>query len=55
MLNKKGFAISIILYSICAVIVVVLLLILAVNASNVHNSSNISEEIKEQVSGIGIE
>lgn len=55
MLNNKGFAVSIILYSISAVIVVVLLLIVAVDAANVHNTGNMADEIKEEVSGIGIE
>lgn len=55
MLNKKGFAVSIILYSISAIIVVVLLLIVAIYAANVHNNGNLTDEIKEEVSGIGIE
>lgn len=55
MLNNKGFAVSIILYSISAIIIVVLLLILAVNATNVHNTGNMADQIKEEVSGLGIE
>lgn len=55
MLNNKGFAISIILYSISAIIVVILLMILAVNATNTHNKDNMVDEIKQKVSEIGIE
>ncbi len=55
MLNNKGFAISIILYSISAVIVIVLLLIIAVDATNVHNTGNMADEIKEEISDWGIE
>lgn len=51
-LNNKGFAVSVILYSISAVIVVVLFLILSVTASNVHNTSNMSDEIKKEISGL---
>lgn len=53
-LNNKGFAVSIILYSITAVIVFVLLLILAVDASNVKNSSNLSDHVKENISGLEV-
>ena len=53
-LNNKGFAVSIILYSITAVVVLVLLLILAVDASNVKNSSELADEIKENISGLEI-
>lgn len=49
MLNNKGFAISIILYSISAIIMVVLLLIVGINASNFHNTGNMSDEIKESL------
>ena len=55
MLDNKGFAVSVILYSISAVIVVVLLLILAVDAANVHNTGNMADKIKEEVSGLGVE
>ena len=48
-LNNKGFAASIILYSMIAVIIVVLLLILAVYASNVHNKSNLGDEVKQNI------
>ena len=49
-LNNKGFAVSVILYSIAAVIIIVLLLIVSVNSANVHNTLNMSEKIKEDVS-----
>lgn len=52
MLNNKGFAISVILYSISAIIVVVLFLILSVVASNVHNTSDMAEQIKKEISGL---
>lgn len=52
MLNNKGFAVSIILYSITAVIVVVLMLILAVSASNARNTNNLANQIKEELSGL---
>lgn len=52
MLNNKGFAVSIILYSITAVIIVVLMLIMAVSASNARNTSNLAEQIKEELSGL---
>ena len=49
-LNNKGFAISIILYSISAIIIAVLLLIIAVEATRVHNASNMANDIKEELS-----
>ncbi len=52
MLNNKGFAASIILYSIAAVVVVVLLLIVAVDRAAINNTGNMSEDIKQQVSGL---
>lgn len=52
MLNNKGFAVSVILYSISVVIIAVFLLILAVDAANVHNTGNMADQIKEEVSGI---
>ena len=54
-LNNKGFAISIVLYSISAVIVFVLLLILAVDLSNAKNSSNMADQIKENISGLSFD
>lgn len=54
-LNNKGFAVSIVLYSISAVVILVLLLILAVELSNAKNSSNLAEQIKENISGLSLE
>lgn len=48
-LNNKGFAASIILYSIVTVIVIVLVVILSVYATNLHNKTNLSDEIKENI------
>lgn len=53
-LNKKGFAVSIVLYSISIVIVLVLLLILTVDLSNAKNSSNLADKIKENISGLSL-
>ena len=52
MLNNKGFAASIILYSIAAVVIVVLLLIVAVDRASVNNTGNMADDIKKQVSGL---
>lgn len=54
-LNNKGFAVSIILYSISAIIITILLLIIAVEASRVHNVSDMATEIKKEISGLNIE
>ena len=51
-LNNKGFAVSIVLYSVSAIIIVVLLLILVVDATTVHNVSNQGNKIKEELSGL---
>lgn len=48
-LNNKGFAASIILYSIVAIIVTVLILILSVYAVNIHNKATLSDKIKEDI------
>jgi len=53
-LNNKGFAVSVILYSISAVIVLVLLLILTVDISNAKNSSNLIDKVKENISGLSL-
>lgn len=53
-LNNKGFAVSIILYSISTLVVIVLMLILAVEATNVRNTSNMSDKIKQEVSGLEV-
>lgn len=49
-LNNKGFAISVLLYSIATIAMVVFLLIISVNASNVRNTFDLSSVIKRQVS-----
>ena len=54
MLNNKGFAVSIMLYSISALIVLILLLIVAINVANIKNTSNMSDEIKEEVSRLEV-
>ncbi len=51
-LNNKGFAVSIVLYSVSAIIIIVLLLILTVDATIVHNTRNQSDKIKEELSGL---
>lgn len=48
-LNNKGFAVSVILYSVSALVILVLLLILAVDSFNVKNSTNMSDEIKSEI------
>ncbi len=48
-LNNKGFAASIILYSIVAVIVIVLVIILSVYATNIHNKTALSDQVKENI------
>ena len=51
-LNNKGFAASIILYSIVAVIVIVLVLIPSVYATNIRNKTTLSDEVKKNIAGI---
>ena len=48
-LNNKGFAASIILYSIVAIIVTILILILSVYATNIHNKTSLSDQVKEDI------
>lgn len=48
-LNNKGFAASIILYSIIAIIIMVLILILSVYAINIHNKTSLSDQVKENI------
>lgn len=48
-LNNKGFAVSVILYSISALVILVLFLILSVTAANAHNSNNMADEIKQEI------
>lgn len=49
MLNNKGFAVSVILYSISALIMIILLLILAVEKTNINNANSITDSIKEEL------
>lgn len=51
-LNNKGFAVSVILYSITAILVLVLFLILGLNSVNNRNKDSMSDAIKEQLSGL---
>ena len=51
-LNNKGFAVSIILYSMIAVITIVLLLIVSIYATNVHNKLTQADRVKEKISNI---
>lgn len=51
-MNNKGFAVSMILYSIMALLVFVMLLILGVNAANAKNQDNMSNAIKDKLSPI---
>ena len=51
-LNNKGFAVSVILYSITAILVLVLFLILGLNSVNNRNKNDMSDTIKEQLSGL---
>ena len=50
-LNNKGFAVSIILYSIIAVIILTLLLILVIYTTNIRTKMSLSDHIKEKISG----
>lgn len=49
-LNNKGFAVSVILYSIVTVILLILLMTVSIYATNVHNKSNQVDSIKEKIS-----
>ena len=51
-LNNKGFAVSIILYSMIAVITIVLLLIVSIYATNVHNKLTQADRVKEKISNL---
>ena len=48
-LNNKGFAASIILYSIVAIIVTIFILILSIYAINIHNKTALSDKVKENI------
>ena len=49
-LNNKGFAVSVILYSIVAVIILILLMTVSLYATNIHNKSDQVDSIKEKIS-----
>ncbi len=49
-LNNKGFAVSIILYSIIAVILLILLMTVSIYATNINNKSKQVDHIKENLS-----
>ena len=51
-LDNKGFAVSIILYSMIIVITIVLLLIVSIYATNVHNKLSQADRVKEKISGL---
>ena len=51
-LNNKGFAVSIILYSMIAVITIVLVLIVTIYATNVHNKLSQADSVKQKISGL---
>ena len=46
-LNNKGFAVSIILYSIIAVILLILLMTVSIYATNINNKSKQVDHISE--------
>ena len=48
-LNNKGFAVSVLLYSIIAVIIFVLTLILSVYSTNFHNRSSLVDTIRSNI------
>ena len=51
-LNNKGFAVSIILYSMIAVITIVLVLIVTIYTTNVHNKLSQADSVKQKISGL---
>ena len=53
-LNNKGFAVSVILYSIVAVIILILLMTVSLNVTNIHNKSTQVDNIKERISKLEI-
>ena len=53
-LNNKGFAVSVILYSIVAVIILILLMAVSLNVTNIHNKSRQVDDIKEKISKLEI-
>ena len=51
-LNNKGFAVSVILYSIVTVIILILLMTVSIYATNIRNKSNQADNIKENISNL---
>ena len=53
-LNNKGFAVSIILYSIIAVILLIFMITVSVYATNLHNKTSQVDNIKERISKLDL-
>ena len=51
-LNNKGFAISVVLYATATIMILILILILSVLSVNNKNTLDLTDMIKEQVSGV---
>ena len=51
-LNNKGFAVSVILYSVVIVILLILLITVSISATNIHNKSSRVDGIKEKISNL---
>ena len=49
-INNKGFAVSVILYSIISVILLIFLITVSIYATNIHNKSAQVDDIKESIS-----
>ena len=49
-LNNKGFAVSIILYSIIAIILLIFVITVSVYATNLHNKTSQIDGIKQKIS-----
>lgn len=53
-LNNKGFAVSIILYSIVAIILLIFTITISVYATNLHNKTSQVDNIKENLSKLDL-
>lgn len=53
-LNNKGFAVSVILYSVITVILLILLMTVSINATNIHNKTTQVDQIKENISKLDL-
>lgn len=51
-LNEQGFAVSVVLYAAATIVVLVLILILSVLSTNNKNTLDLTDLVKEQVSGV---